>query len=126
MTEWCKSWKEKGWKNSAGRSVENQDIIKPILLHLEEREMTNATTQFIWLKGHAQNVGNTAADAHAVKGSRARAEITTASASLTATQKELDDFRTMEEAIAAQESNLAARVAQYDLYHPDELPRPKR
>jgi hypothetical protein len=76
VTEWCISWVKKGWKNSAGKAVENQDIIKPIIERINDRKLAKADTKFIWLKGHANHEGNVMADAEAVKASRkAQADI---------------------------------------------------
>ena len=77
VTEWFVKWRENGrkngdngWKNSAGQSVVNQDIIKPIIARIEERHLARAQTKFTWLKGHANNPGNSAADLLAVNGAR--------------------------------------------------------
>jgi hypothetical protein len=76
VTEWFVSWVRKGWKNSAGKAVENQDIIKPIIERINDRKLAKADTKFIWLKGHANHEGNVMADAEAVKASRkAQADI---------------------------------------------------
>lgn len=70
VTEWYKKWDGNKWKNSAGKDVENKDIIKPILERIKERELANATTEFTWLKGHNNNPGNVKADELATKASK--------------------------------------------------------
>lgn len=59
-----------GWKNSAGKDVENRDLVEPIVSRICEREACKAKTKFQWIKGHANDPGNAAADALAVNGSR--------------------------------------------------------
>jgi hypothetical protein len=81
VTEWFISWVRKGWKNSAGKAVENQDIIKPIIERINERKLAKADTKFIWLKGHANHEGNVMADREAVKASR-KAQLDIASGEL--------------------------------------------
>lgn len=70
LTEWFPTWEKKGWKNSAGKDVENKDLIEPIIARIRERNMCRAKTKFQWIKGHANDPGNVAADALAVQGSR--------------------------------------------------------
>jgi ribonuclease HI len=59
-----------GWKNSAGKDVENRDLVEPIVSRICEREACKAKTKFQWIKGHANDPGNVAADQLAVNGSR--------------------------------------------------------
>jgi ribonuclease HI len=70
IEEWSQKWMRNNWKNSAGNSVENRDLIEPIIARKREREMCGAKTDFKWIKGHANDPGNTAADLLAVQGSR--------------------------------------------------------
>jgi ribonuclease HI len=70
LTEWFQKWEDKGWKNAAGKPVENKDLIEPILARIRERDMCRATTKFEWVKGHNNDPGNVAADIAAVEGSR--------------------------------------------------------
>ncbi|KAF2711229.1 ribonuclease H-like protein [Pleomassaria siparia CBS 279.74] len=74
VTEWSKNWERHDWKNSAGKAVENQDIIKPILARIKERNLTRAQTKLVWLKGHAKDPGNEAADRLAVSASQAEVQ----------------------------------------------------
>jgi ribonuclease HI len=70
LTEWFQKWETNKWRNSSGKEVENKDLIKPIIARIREREMCGAKTHLRWIKGHANDPGNTAADLLAVQGSR--------------------------------------------------------
>lgn len=70
ITEWSPKWLKNGWKNSAGKDVENRDLVEPIVSRVCEREACKAKTKFQWIKGHANDPGNVAADQLAVEGSR--------------------------------------------------------
>lgn len=70
ITEWSPKWLRNGWKNSAGKDVENRDLVEPIVSRVCEREACKAKTKFQWIKGHANDPGNVAADQLAVQGSR--------------------------------------------------------
>lgn len=89
VTEWFRRWRTNGWLNSSKKPVENRDLIQKVIEHLENRckqheessqqerglggEYWNrgaAGVEFIWIKGHAQDAGNIAADALAVAGAR--------------------------------------------------------
>ncbi|RMZ77875.1 hypothetical protein DV738_g4194, partial [Chaetothyriales sp. CBS 135597] len=68
--KWYKNWVKNGWKNSQGKPVENKDVIMDIREQIEERDLLNRQTIFCWVKGHATDEGNIAADRLAVQGSR--------------------------------------------------------
>lgn len=68
LTDWFQNWEAKGWKNSAGKPVENRDLIEPILMRIREREMARAKTHIVWVKAHNGNTGNEAADRLANEG----------------------------------------------------------
>jgi ribonuclease HI len=70
ITEWSPRWLRNGWKNSAGKDVENRDLVEPIVSRVCEREACKAKTKLKWIKGHANDPGNVAADQLAVQGSR--------------------------------------------------------
>jgi ribonuclease HI len=70
VTKWAASWSLKGWRTAAGEEVKNQDIIRRVLERMEERKRNGAATLYQWVKGHAMNRGNTAADALAVRGAK--------------------------------------------------------
>ena len=52
------------------KPVENKDLIETILQKIEERKLARANTKFEWVKGHADDAGNVAADHLAVNGAR--------------------------------------------------------
>ncbi|OAA70599.1 Ribonuclease H-like protein [Cordyceps fumosorosea ARSEF 2679] len=70
VTQWAASWKKKGWLTATGEPVKNQDIIRAVLAKMEERGKAGGATQFEWVKGHAADRGNQAADALAVRGAK--------------------------------------------------------
>lgn len=70
LTDWFIKWEKNGWKSSTGRPVENKDLVEPILVRIRERDACRAKTSFKWIKGHANDPGNVAADCLAVQGSR--------------------------------------------------------
>ncbi|THW77639.1 hypothetical protein D6D19_02088 [Aureobasidium pullulans] len=79
VTEWFVKWKANGWLNAARKPVENKDLIEKILNLIEQRknmsqEISNKV-EFVWVKGHATNEGNIAADELAVAGAREAREI---------------------------------------------------
>jgi ribonuclease HI len=50
------------------KPVENKDLIMDIRQKIEERESLKSRTYFVWVKGHANDEGNSAADRLAVEG----------------------------------------------------------
>jgi len=50
--------------------VENKDLIDTIVHKIDERKRLLVETKFQWLKGHANDPGNVAADALAVSGAQ--------------------------------------------------------
>lgn len=70
LTEWTPKWMRNQWKTSTGKDVENRDLVEPIVSRICEREACKAKTKLQWIKGHANDPGNVAADELAVKGSR--------------------------------------------------------
>lgn len=69
ITDWSKRWKLNDWKTAEGKSVENKDLIEPIIKMVDERSSLSVETRFVWTKGHSGNEGNEAADKLAVAGS---------------------------------------------------------
>ena len=63
MTEWLAGWKLKQWRTADKKPVKNDDLWR-ILDGLAQQH----TVQWIWVKGHAGNVGNERADSLANKG----------------------------------------------------------
>ncbi|TKA64464.1 hypothetical protein B0A49_07084 [Cryomyces minteri] len=71
VTEWYKKWRLSGWINSSGKPVDNKDLVESIVNKIEERiNDYGVQTIFKWLKGHANDPGNVAADELAVQGAR--------------------------------------------------------
>lgn len=70
VTVWYTGWKNRDWKTSTGKEVENQDLIKGIRTLIEERDNNDpkVETKFTWIKGHDDDPGNVAADKLAVAG----------------------------------------------------------
>ncbi|KAK3381768.1 ribonuclease H-like domain-containing protein [Podospora didyma] len=69
VTEWYRKWERNGWR-TGGKEVKNQDLVKAIRELIEERENEGAVTKIQWVKAHAEDLGNIAADALAVAASR--------------------------------------------------------
>lgn len=70
VTTWYITWRKNGWKTSAGKAVENKDLVESILVKMEERNKLQVQTDFEWIKGHANHPGNVEADRLAVDGAR--------------------------------------------------------
>jgi len=70
--EWYKAWSQNGWRTSKGEPVMNQDLIKATRKLIEARDKVGAKTLFKWVKGHAADAGNIAADRLAVQGAKLR------------------------------------------------------
>lgn len=68
VTQWATGWKKKGWKTAQGEEVKNQDLIRAVLDNMKLREDAGAHTYFQWVRGHASDKGNIAADRLAVRG----------------------------------------------------------
>ncbi|KAL8747542.1 MAG: hypothetical protein Q9190_000581 [Brigantiaea leucoxantha] len=75
VTVWHINWRKNGWKTSAGKAVENKDLVESILSKIEERARLKLQTAFEWIKGHANHPGNVEADRLANEGARKRASI---------------------------------------------------
>jgi len=63
ITEWIHSWKKRGWRTSGKQPVKNESLWRELDVLAQMHEI-----QWIWVKGHAGNVGNERADALANKG----------------------------------------------------------
>jgi ribonuclease HI len=68
VRDWYKNWQKNGWVTSSRKPVENRDLIEEIRKSIDERDAAGVLTNFKWIKGHADDVGNTAADFLAVQG----------------------------------------------------------
>jgi len=62
LTEYHHKWRLNGWVTSKGDVVESVGIIKYALDLLTRRSAMGSCTELCYVKGHADNVGNNAAD----------------------------------------------------------------
>lgn len=68
VDNWVDGWRKKNWKTSAGTDVKNKDLwvaLDSARVQLLERGIM---FHLVWVKGHAGNPGNEAADRLAVAG----------------------------------------------------------
>jgi ribonuclease HI len=63
IERWLPAWKQRGWKTAAKRPVKNQDLWEEL-----DRLRNGHKISWKWVKGHAGNPGNEAADALANQG----------------------------------------------------------
>lgn len=63
ITEWLEGWKAKGWKTASKAPVKNVDLWQELDAACRLHQI-----QWIWVKGHAGDVGNERADQLANKG----------------------------------------------------------
>jgi ribonuclease HI len=63
MTEWITGWKARNWRTADKKPVKNDDLWKVL-----DALASQHKTEWIWVKGHAGNVGNEKADALANEG----------------------------------------------------------
>jgi ribonuclease HI len=63
MTEWITGWKARNWRTADKKPVKNDDLWKALDLLASQHEI-----EWIWVKGHAGNVGNEKADLLANEG----------------------------------------------------------
>lgn len=68
VTKWAANWEKNDWVTSNGESVKNRDIIQTVVDRMAQRRKEGGNTFYKWVKGHAQDPGNIAADFLAVKG----------------------------------------------------------
>lgn len=58
---WARSWKAKGWMRNSKEAAKNPDLWEMLLSQIDIHE-----TQFIWVRGHADNEYNNRCDRLAV------------------------------------------------------------
>ena len=58
---WFDGWRRRGWKNSKGQPVANDDLWRPLIELVEPADIT-----FHWVKGHSGNAMNDLVDRLAV------------------------------------------------------------
>lgn len=63
IRKWIEGWKRRGWKTAEGKPVKNAD-----LWHEMDTLAQDHALIWTWVKGHADNPGNTIADLLACKG----------------------------------------------------------
>ena len=63
MTEWITGWKARNWRTADKKPVKNEDLWK-----LLDEQAKQHKIEWIWVKGHAGNIGNEKADALANEG----------------------------------------------------------
>ena len=63
ITLWMPNWKKKNWRTSSGSAVKNQDLWKRL-----DEQAKRHQVEWHWVKGHAGDPGNEAADDLANRG----------------------------------------------------------
>ena len=63
MTEWLAGWKRKHWLTADKKPVKNADLWQTLDMLAQPHQI-----EWIWVKGHAGNIGNERADALANQG----------------------------------------------------------
>lgn len=63
ITEWMDNWKKRGWKTAAKQPVKNEDLWRRL-----DKVIGKHKIKWVWVKGHAGNIGNERADILANKG----------------------------------------------------------
>jgi len=67
-TEWYIGWEKNGWTTRTGVDVKNSDLIRAIRAKIDARDALGTYTRLQWVKGHASDPGNIAADQLAREG----------------------------------------------------------
>lgn len=63
ISEWMTGWKARNWRTADKKPVKNDDLWKMLDVLANQHQI-----QWIWVKGHAGNLGNERADALANEG----------------------------------------------------------
>jgi ribonuclease HI len=63
ITEWIVGWKARGWRTADKKPVKNDDLWKIL-----DGLVINHRIEWLWVKGHAGNLGNERADTLANQG----------------------------------------------------------
>jgi ribonuclease HI len=63
MSEWIVGWKARNWRTADKKPVKNDDLRRELDVLAQHH-----TVEWVWVKGHAGNVGNERADMLANKG----------------------------------------------------------
>ena len=64
-TNWLRAWQRRNWTTTAGGAVLNEDLWKQLSLQIASRRI-----RFTWVRGHADDVGNQAANRLATHATR--------------------------------------------------------
>jgi ribonuclease HI len=68
---WWRGWRAKGWRNSKGEPVANQDLWRPLIEQVID--LRAGEVELTWVKGHSGDVMNDLVDRLAVEAARAQA-----------------------------------------------------
>lgn len=68
LLSWMADWKKKDWKSSLGNAVCNKDLWQELDSAKTALEESGVILKLTWVKGHAGEAGNEAADRLAVAG----------------------------------------------------------
>ncbi|MEY4211369.1 MAG: hypothetical protein RLZ92_1750 [Pseudomonadota bacterium] len=63
ITEWMDNWKARGWKTATKQPVKNEDLWRRLDAAIQRHQI-----EWIWVKGHAGDLGNERADSLANQG----------------------------------------------------------
>jgi ribonuclease HI len=63
ISEWIHGWKKRGWKTADKQPVKNDDLWRQLDALAQQHQV-----EWVWVKGHAGDVGNERADALANRG----------------------------------------------------------
>ena len=63
ISEWIIGWKARNWRTSDKKPVKNDDLWRALDLLVQQHQI-----QWLWVKGHAGDIGNERADMLANKG----------------------------------------------------------
>lgn len=63
ILEWIVGWKARNWKTAAKKPVKNEDLWRAL-----DEQVQRHQIKWVWVKGHAGNVGNEKADELANRG----------------------------------------------------------
>ncbi|HET9093160.1 MAG TPA: ribonuclease H [Acidimicrobiales bacterium] len=70
---WWRGWRQKGWRNSRGEPVANQDLWRPIIEQVVD--LRPGEVQLSWVKGHSGHPMNDLVDRLAVEAARSQAAV---------------------------------------------------
>jgi len=68
MTEWITGWKARNWRTADKKPVKNDDLWRVLDALVQQHVAQQRKVEWVWVKGHAGNIGNERADMLANKG----------------------------------------------------------